>query len=143
MRKVTEKPDFTNARTVKVWTKAGTGRFFESGKSYFYTISWETTDFEGNIEIYYSTDGGETYPILITTVSAETGSYDWIIPEDDCTKCRIKIRGVNEDNAYLYMPYHESENFTIDTNDGENDNPSIIEIILRWFIDFLKRVFPK
>jgi len=41
MRKVTEKPDFTNARTVKVWTKAGTGRFFEPGKSHFYSISWE------------------------------------------------------------------------------------------------------
>jgi hypothetical protein len=35
MPKVTEKPDFTNARAVKVWAKAGPGRFFESGKPYF------------------------------------------------------------------------------------------------------------
>jgi hypothetical protein len=41
MPEVTKKPDFTNAGAVKVWTKAGTGRFFESGKQYFYAISWK------------------------------------------------------------------------------------------------------
>jgi len=41
MIKIAEKPDFTNVRTVKVWTKAGTGRLFKSEKPYFYAISWK------------------------------------------------------------------------------------------------------
>jgi hypothetical protein len=41
MREIAEKPNFTSDRTVKVWTKAGTGRYFESGKHYFYAISWK------------------------------------------------------------------------------------------------------
>jgi len=41
MLTIAEKPGYVNARAVKVWTKAGPGRFFESEKPYFYAISWK------------------------------------------------------------------------------------------------------
>jgi len=41
MTKFAEKPWIYEDRAVKVWTKAGTGRFFESGKPNFYAISWK------------------------------------------------------------------------------------------------------
>ena len=107
-------------------------------KGDIYNITWEAKEFEGNVEIYYSTDGGETYPTLIDTVSADVGTFNWTIPKENSSKCRIKVRGVSEDNAYLYIPFYESGNFSIQE---EDNGDSIFEIIIRMIIDFLKNLF--
>ena len=41
MTRIAEKLEFMEASAIKVWAKAGTGRFFESGKPHFYAFSWK------------------------------------------------------------------------------------------------------
>jgi len=57
------------------------------------TITWETTDTYNEpcdqIDLYYSTNGGSSYVSIGT--SADTGSYDWIIPDLYSDQMKIKI----------------------------------------------------
>jgi hypothetical protein len=52
-------------------------------------ITWSGTA-SGNVEIAYSTDGGNTYQ-TIDVVPAQDGVYVWGIPKIDCSTCRIRI----------------------------------------------------
>jgi hypothetical protein len=59
-----------------------------------YTINYNVTDEAGikpnSINIYYSTDGGTTW-ITIATGEANTGSYDWTVPNVSSTTTKIRI----------------------------------------------------
>ncbi len=43
-------------------------------------ITWTKTGTLGNVELRYSTDGGTTYPNLITGSVSSTSPYPWTIP---------------------------------------------------------------
>jgi hypothetical protein len=104
------------------------------------TISWTSTDFVGNADIRYSTDGGETYPNQIASVPINQGSYEWTIPQIDADSIKIQINGINENNDYLYIPYDESEPIHIDDG-GNDDPPNLFELLLELIIEFLKLIF--
>lgn len=76
------------------------------------TITWNSTGNVGNVEIYYSTDGGSAW-ILITGSTANNGSYQWTLPNEssDQTNCLVKIAALDgscEDtsNAFFTISKH-------------------------------------
>jgi len=56
-------------------------------------ITWTAIDRVGvtSIDIYYSTDGGATYPYTIATGEANDGVYTWTVPDTPSTTCRVKV----------------------------------------------------
>jgi beta-lactamase superfamily II metal-dependent hydrolase len=56
-------------------------------------ITWAATDNAGvtAIDLAYSTDGGATYPEVIATGLANTGSYLWAIPYVETQTARIRV----------------------------------------------------
>ena len=68
------------------------------------TIRWLATDNYGvdSVHIYYSTDGGSTYPYSIAANEANDGVYVWTVPSTPSTTCRVKVvafdAGLNQGN---------------------------------------------
>ena len=48
-----------------------------------------------NVDIYLSTDGGDTYPITLATGVANDGSQDITVPNNQGTQNRIMVKGSN------------------------------------------------
>ena len=65
------------------------------------TILWDVAGTTGggvntaNVDIYLSTDGGDTYPILLVSGIPNNGSQDIIVPDNQGTTNRIMVRGSN------------------------------------------------
>src|SRR5438132_1647660 len=58
------------------------------------TITWTKTGTIANVKLEYSTDGGATYPNLITpSTPAAAGSYAWTVP--DLASTNVKVRVTN------------------------------------------------
>jgi len=43
------------------------------------------------VDLAYSTDGGATFPHVIATGLANTGSYAWTIPDTPTTTARVQV----------------------------------------------------
>jgi Tfp pilus assembly protein PilX len=63
------------------------------------------------VEIYYSTNGGSTYPYAIAMAEANDGIYVWTIPDTCSTTCRVKV--VAHDNQGNTGQATSATNFTI------------------------------
>src|SRR3989441_1204745 len=58
------------------------------------SITWTKTGTIANVKLEYSTDGGATYPNLITSSTpAAAGSYAWTVP--DLASTNVKVRVTN------------------------------------------------
>jgi len=55
-------------------------------------ITWTATDDVGvtGVDLYYSVDGGATWPNLIAAGETNDGAYPWTIPNNISTQCRVK-----------------------------------------------------
>jgi hypothetical protein len=67
------------------------GEFWTVGQQY--DITWSTYDDVGvtGIEIYYSTDGGATYPHAITADEPDDGVFPWTVPDTPSAHSRVKV----------------------------------------------------
>jgi hypothetical protein len=56
-------------------------------------ITWTATDDSGvtGVDLAYSTDGGATYPFVIATGLANSGTYNWIIPDTPTTTAKVRV----------------------------------------------------
>ena len=57
------------------------------------TVQWTATDSEStvdSVDIAYSTDGGSTWTTIITG-TANDGSYDWTIPDEDTDQALVRV----------------------------------------------------
>ena len=78
------------------------------------TISWNVANTEkapincNEVDIYLSTDGGFTYPVLLVSGIPNTGSYPVEVPNYPGTKNRIKVKAHN--NVFFDI---SNTNFTI------------------------------
>ncbi|MDI6889067.1 MAG: Ig-like domain-containing protein [Methanocellales archaeon] len=83
------------------------------------TIIWTATDItDANlgtapITLEYSTDSGVTYPNLIATNLANTGSYTWTVPSIDSSTVRVRITAT--DLAGNSASDESNADFTIDS----------------------------
>src|SRR5207244_8359996 len=58
-------------------------------------ITWTRTGTIANVKLEYSTDGGTTYPNLITaSTPAAAGSYGWAVPDTVSATVRVRITNV-------------------------------------------------
>ncbi|MEK7447870.1 MAG: hypothetical protein AAB019_00130, partial [Planctomycetota bacterium] len=80
------------------------------------SITWTVTGSIPNVELRYSTDGGGTYPNVISASvvsGAGTKVYNWTIPSiSSNSTVRVKVSDVNDPNTV----YAESPNFKIRGN---------------------------
>jgi hypothetical protein len=57
------------------------------------TVRWVATDDVGvdSVSIYYSTDGGASFPYTIATGEVNDSTYLWTVPETLSETCRVKV----------------------------------------------------
>ncbi len=79
------------------------------------TIRWVATDNVGvdSVSLYYSTDGGSTYPHWIAGGEANDSAYVWRVPTAPASDCKVRVvaydRGLNQssdasDNVFQIAP---------------------------------------
>jgi hypothetical protein len=65
------------------------------------TVTWDVAGTTGNgvnaanVDIFLSTDGGDTYPITLATGVTNDGSHNIVVPNNQGTQNRIMVRGSN------------------------------------------------
>ncbi|WP_426431790.1 reprolysin-like metallopeptidase [Winogradskyella sp. HB-48] len=65
------------------------------------TVTWDVAGTTGNgvnatnVDIFLSTDGGDTYPITLATSVTNDGSHNIVVPNNQGTQNRIMVRGSN------------------------------------------------
>ncbi|MGE5280051.1 MAG: hypothetical protein ACM3L6_04830, partial [Deltaproteobacteria bacterium] len=66
-----------------------------------YNILWTKTGSIANVKLEYSTDGGGTYPSLIlASIGAGVGTYEWTIPDDRSQTCRVKVTDTTDSSVF-------------------------------------------
>ena len=78
------------------------------------TVTWDVAGTTGNgvnaanVDIFLSTDGGDTYPITLASGVTNDGSHDIVVPNNQGNQNRIMVRGSN----HIFFDISNS-NFTI------------------------------
>ncbi|GAB4154152.1 MAG: hypothetical protein Tsb0033_01740 [Winogradskyella sp.] len=84
-------PFIVNSPNTNVTWNAGTTQ----------TVTWDVAGTTGNgvnaanVDIFLSTDGGDTYPITLATGVTNDGSHNIVVPNNQGTQNRIMVRGSN------------------------------------------------
>ena len=55
------------------------------------SLAWTTQGTVNFVKLEYSTDGGTTYPNVITTSTSNLGTYSWTVPDNVSGTVRIKV----------------------------------------------------
>lgn len=66
------------------------------------TITWvqvQAHDLQ-NWELYYSADGAETWQVISNNIAPELREYEWVVPDAETTKGRIRVVQNNADTDY-------------------------------------------
>ena len=87
---------FTIASINLVQPNGGTNQKLQSGKTY--TIKWNST-FVNNVTLEYSVDGGLNWN-FITSISGDSTSYVWNVPEFPTSNAKIRIKDFDYSNIY-------------------------------------------
>jgi len=78
------------------------------------TVTWDVAGTTGNgvnatnVDIFLSTDGGDTYPITLATGVPNDGSHDIVVPNNQGNQNRVMVKGSN--NIFFDI---SNSNFTI------------------------------
>jgi hypothetical protein len=58
-----------------------------------FPITWSASDNVGvaNVDIAYSTDGGASYPNVLATAIANTGTFAWTVPGASASTARVRV----------------------------------------------------
>ncbi|MDP2982243.1 MAG: two-component regulator propeller domain-containing protein [Candidatus Latescibacter sp.] len=65
------------------------GEVWESGNDH--PITWNSSKGVLNVVIEFSSDGGSSWSVIISSVNSSAGSVNWKIPRLSSTKCMIRI----------------------------------------------------
>lgn len=68
------------------------------------TVTWNSSDVTGNVNIKLSIDGGTTYPVMLTASTANDGTQSITVPDNVSSTCRVKVESVNNTNTYGVNP---------------------------------------
>ncbi|WP_452598301.1 reprolysin-like metallopeptidase, partial [Pontimicrobium sp. MEBiC01747] len=97
-------PFVVNAPNTNVTWSAGTTQ----------SVTWDVAGTTGNgvnaanVDIFLSTDGGDTYPITLASGVTNDGAHDIVVPNNQGSQNRIMVRGAN--NIFFDI---SNTNFTI------------------------------
>jgi len=80
-----------------------------------HAITWLATDNVGvtSVDLAYSTDGGANYPNVIANAIANSGSYNWTVPNAPGTTTRVRVTA--RDAATNTASDASAANFTVST----------------------------
>src|ERR1051325_8111119 len=81
-----------NTPPIVVVTAPNTGtEVWASGSTH--AITWTATDAAGigTIDLAYSADGGVTFPFAIASGIANTGTYNWLVPNGSTPTARVRV----------------------------------------------------
>ena len=77
------------------------------GETWYYQgpdqdITWTSVCVAGNVDVNYTTNGGDTWTRIATDI-ANSGAYtDWTIPDRNSTQCRVRVQetsgGISDDS---------------------------------------------
>jgi len=119
--------DLRVSGTMAAYVKSPNGGESLNGLSNF-EVKWYATK-EGaafnHIELYYSTNGGSTYPYMITNEAANTGSYLWTVPNQATTQGKVRVKAVgpevidDSDSNFAIQPFGDCY---VDVVSGSNGN---------------------
>jgi len=100
-----------NAPPTVTVTSPNGGEFWAIGSSH--AITWTASDNVGvsGVDLAYSSDGGATFPHVIATGLANSGSYSWTIPSDATPQALV--RATAHDAAGNAASDTSDANFTI------------------------------
>ena len=93
-----------------------------------FDIFWEASDAEDGenlfVHLYYSTDGGVSFPFFICIFEQNDGHYLWNVPDISCSTCKVLIQVTDTEG----LPGEDKSNgdFTI------SEFPTSIEIVDTW-----------
>jgi hypothetical protein len=84
-----ERPDLTPPEVLLVRPNGGETFYPETQD----TVKWIAADSAGvdSINIYYSVDGGNTFPYTIATGEPNDSAYVWTIPSTLSDSCRVRV----------------------------------------------------
>ena len=72
------------------------------------TVTWATTDHEGNVDIEYSTDGGTTW-LPLASDTPDDGSEDVAVPSVSVTTVRVQVSAADGDPSAALAPADASD----------------------------------
>ena len=78
-------------------------------------IKWQSSGID-SVNIYYSTDNGNSWNTIVNNYDATIGSYKWHVPSVESDKCKIKI--VNADADSRHNTFKSDSTFTIGSATG-------------------------
>ncbi len=74
------------------------------------TVTWANTDgFNRSVDIELSTDGGTTFPTVLTTNETNDGSFQFTVPNSPTSQARVRVR----ESGFLAPGGASASNFTI------------------------------
>ncbi|HPG39242.1 MAG TPA: dockerin type I domain-containing protein [bacterium] len=80
--------DFTvRAQQITVTSPAG-GETWIVGS--IHDITWDVSEFTGNVKIEYSTNNGTAWTTIVASVT-NTGTYSWTVPSASSTNCLVRV----------------------------------------------------
>jgi hypothetical protein len=79
---------FTISPATPILITPNGGEILNAGQTY--GITWNTTTYYSNVNLYYSVDNGATYTTIATNQS-NSGSYTWTVPNANSSNCRVKV----------------------------------------------------
>ena len=92
------------------------GEVLQGGGSYEVTWSASDDNFDSlPIALYYSTDGGASFPFTMTNATANDGSFSWTVPALDDDDVRVRVVAI--DLAGNSGQDDSDANFTVDSTD--------------------------
>ena len=66
-----------------------------------HNITWTRTGSIPSVKLEYSTNGGTTYPnLIIASVDASLGTYEWTIPDALSTQVRVKVTDTSDSTVF-------------------------------------------
>jgi|GEM_PF-1857806 len=84
-------------------------------------ITWtNSAGFNRNVTIELSTDGGATFPTVIATDVANTGTRAWTVPSISTTAARIRVR----EHDFVAPLGASASNFTVSSNTAPSFSPA-------------------
>jgi len=66
-----------------------------------YNITWTKTGSIANVKLDYSTDSGGTFPnLILATIGAAVGTYEWTIPDDRSQTAQVKVTDTTDSSVF-------------------------------------------
>lgn len=63
-------------------------------------ITWTTAGTVANVKLEYSTNGGTTYPNVITLSAPNTNAYAWVVPDAISATVRVRLSDATDADAF-------------------------------------------